>query len=101
MRYSYVIFCVLPLAIAACTGCSSNKGNEKLGDWKYTENIDQSKVVELDKESGRMFDVLTGASTGLNFTNQVDETFELNYYRYGYSYNGAGVGIGDINNDGL
>ncbi|HCK22749.1 MAG TPA: hypothetical protein DHW15_11490, partial [Bacteroidetes bacterium] len=33
--------------------------------------------------------------------NEIKETFELNYYRYGYSYNGGGVGVGDINNDGL
>lgn len=82
--------------------CSSNKNSkDKLNEWKFTENIDQNKVEPLDSETGKMFDILTGASTGVNFNNEVKETYELNYYRYGYSYNGSGVGVCDINNDGL
>lgn len=82
--------------------CSSNKNSkDKLNDWKFTENIDQNKIEPLDTETGKMFDILTGASTGVAFNNEVKETYELNYYRYGYSYNGAGVGICDLNNDGL
>ena len=72
-----------------------------MNEWKFTENIDQAKVVPLDGNTGKMFDILTGATTGVNFNNEIKETFELNYYRYGYSYNGAGVGVGDVNNDGL
>lgn len=82
-------------------GCTSNKKGHDLNEWKFTENIDQSKVVELDKENGKMFTILTGASTGVSFDNEIKETFDLNYYRYGYSYNGAGVATGDLNNDGL
>lgn len=83
-------------------GCSSNKnGKEYLNDWKFTENIDKSKIVNTDGNSGKVFDILTSKTTGLTFNNELIETFDLNYYRYGYSYNGAGVGVGDINNDGL
>ncbi|MFN0274903.1 MAG: VCBS repeat-containing protein, partial [Chitinophagales bacterium] len=81
--------------------CSSNKKTNDITDWKFTENIDQSKVVELDKDNGKLFTLLTGATTGVNFNNELKETFGLNYYRYGYSYNGAGVAVGDVNNDGL
>ncbi|MFN3939359.1 MAG: VCBS repeat-containing protein, partial [Chitinophagales bacterium] len=98
---------ITPFAIAFSTAlifsaCSSNKNSkDKLNEWKFTENIDQNKIEPLDTETGKMFDILTGASTGVVFNNEVKETYELNYYRYGYSYNGAGVGVGDINNDGL
>lgn len=90
------------ILFALSLGCSSNKENrnDHLSDWKFTENIDRSKIVTMDQKSGRMFDLLSSKTTGITFNNQIIETFDLNYYRYGYSYNGAGVGIGDVNNDG-
>ncbi len=39
--------------------------------------------------------------TGIDFINQLEHTAEFNMYTYRNFYNGAGVGIGDINNDGL
>jgi len=39
--------------------------------------------------------------TGIDFINTVEHTPEFNMYTYRNFYNGAGVGIGDINNDGL
>lgn len=84
------------------TGCSKKQSfQDAMNEWKFTENIDQAKVVPLDTTTGKMFDILTGKTTGVNFNNEIKETFELNYYRYGYSYNGGGVGVGDVNNDGL
>jgi hypothetical protein len=38
---------------------------------------------------------------GINFSNDVSYTKELNPYTYRNFYNGAGVAVGDINNDGL
>ncbi|MFL5739531.1 MAG: VCBS repeat-containing protein [Flavisolibacter sp.] len=38
---------------------------------------------------------------GIDFNNQVKDTKELNILNYRNFYNGAGVAIGDINNDGL
>ncbi len=40
-------------------------------------------------------------STGVHFVNTVHDTKELNILNYRNFYNGGGVGIGDINNDGL
>src|SRR5436305_1126176 len=38
----------------------------------------------------------------ITFTNTVDENYDKNYFdRFAYVYNGAGVAVGDINNDGL
>ncbi len=40
-------------------------------------------------------------STGINFTNTVKDNDSLNILNYRNFYNGGGVAIGDINNDGL
>lgn len=39
--------------------------------------------------------------TGITFNNKITETQEKNHLYYSQIYNGAGVAIGDINNDGL
>ena len=38
---------------------------------------------------------------GIEFENQLSYTEEFNPYTYRNFYNGAGVALGDINNDGL
>lgn len=39
--------------------------------------------------------------TGLHFVNRVEDTQELNVFTYRNFYNGGGVGVGDLNGDGL
>jgi hypothetical protein len=39
--------------------------------------------------------------TGLQFINKLEATTAFNMFNYMYFYNGAGVGAGDFNNDGL
>ena len=41
------------------------------------------------------------SETGLFFQNKLDERADFNILNYLYYYNGGGVGIGDINNDGF
>lgn len=45
--------------------------------------------------------VLTAEQTGIDFVNQLSESNQLNIIEYLYYYNGGGVAIGDVNNDGL
>jgi hypothetical protein len=40
-------------------------------------------------------------TTGIDFSNNVQNTTDFNIFTYRNFYNGGGVGIGDINNDGL
>lgn len=47
------------------------------------------------------FRLLSSAETGIDFENKIVETDSLNAANYEYIFNGAGVGIGDLNNDGL
>jgi len=46
------------------------------------------------------FKLLDPARTGINFVNKVIETDSLHVLNFEYIYNGAGVGIADLNNDG-
>lgn len=48
-----------------------------------------------------MFRLVPSGKTGIEFNNNVTETDSFNVMSYEYIYNGAGVGIGDFNNDGL
>ena len=69
----------LPLltALLFVSGCGSNKNTATL-------------FTQLDKDQ-----------TGINFQNTLFEGESLNVLNYIYFYNGGGVAIGDINNDGL
>ncbi|OQP49392.1 hypothetical protein A4H97_28665 [Niastella yeongjuensis] len=48
-----------------------------------------------------LFELLDESSTGLHFTNTLTPSDSFNIFHYMYYYNGAGVGAGDFNNDGL
>ena len=47
------------------------------------------------------FDAVNSKESGINFSNDLTDTKDLNIVEYLYFYNGGGVAIGDINNDGL
>ena len=72
-----VIFIIL------LTGCSNNSIENNLND------------IPLQK--------LSSKETGIDFFNTVTPNLETkeNLFDYDYFYNGSGVGIADINNDGL
>lgn len=48
-----------------------------------------------------LFVALDSKSTGIGFSNQLTPTPDFNLFTYMYYYNGAGIGSGDFNNDGL
>ncbi len=47
-----------------------------------------------------LFTLLDPEATGITFTNTISETDSFNVLTYGYIYNGGGVAVGDVNNDG-
>lgn len=53
------------------------------------------------KSSPPEFFTDVSASSGITFANNITENEEDNIFTYEYMYNGAGVAIGDVNNDGL
>ncbi|TRX04210.1 VCBS repeat-containing protein [Flavobacterium gawalongense] len=48
-----------------------------------------------------LFSKLDASQTGINFVNEVKNGVDMNVFKYRNFYNGGGVAIGDINNDGL
>ncbi len=72
------------LLLTACQGdAPQSPGNESSGD------------------TPAIFNERTAAATGIDFTNRLNPTPAMNILEYLYYYNGGGVAVGDINNDGL
>jgi len=57
--------------------------------------------VDHKRINSKLFTLLSSSETGIEFENNVIYEEEFNVYTYRNFYNGAGVGLGDINNDGL
>jgi enediyne biosynthesis protein E4 len=53
------------------------------------------------KKEQAAFQLLRSDVTGLHFNNKLSPTPQFNMFNYMYFYNGAGIGAGDFNNDGL
>ncbi len=53
------------------------------------------------KKADIYFNSLSSEKSGLEFTNSLHQKNDLNIIEYLYYYNGGGVALGDINNDGL
>ncbi|PWJ57361.1 VCBS repeat protein [Dyadobacter jejuensis] len=60
-----------------------------------------SLLASCTREPDTLFQIVPSSHSGITFSNQLEESEELNILSYEYLYNGGGVGIGDINNDGL
>lgn len=48
-----------------------------------------------------LFTLLPAEATGITFANEIRDSASINILNFRNFYNGGGVGIGDINNDGL
>ncbi|MDZ7607744.1 MAG: VCBS repeat-containing protein [Cyclobacteriaceae bacterium] len=53
------------------------------------------------QQNGKLFTRLDGSLTNIHFNNVLTDTREASILIYSNFYGGGGVGIGDINNDGL
>ncbi len=59
------------------------------------------KPLSSNNQEEKLFVKLDSTSTGINFINDVQDGKDFNVLTYRNFYNGGGVGIADINNDGL
>lgn len=53
------------------------------------------------KKANTLFTKITSQESNVIFKNQYKETLYFNFINYPYIYNGGGVSVGDLNNDGL
>jgi hypothetical protein len=67
------------LALVTALGCSSGEKEKK----------------------DPLFETLPASVTKVQFTNQVTDDADFNIFNYRNFYNGGGVALGDVNNDGL
>jgi enediyne biosynthesis protein E4 len=58
-------------------------------------------AISCTSHESTVFELLQPDRTGVYFSNKVHESDTLNVLDYFYVYNGAGVAVGDVNNDGL
>jgi enediyne biosynthesis protein E4 len=58
-------------------------------------------ITTACQSEDKLFTSLSKGDTGLDFRNILEESEELNVLNYTYFYNGGGVAVGDVNNDGL
>ena len=62
----------------------------------------EEKVIsQPSNEPEKLFSLLEPEKTGLDFTNTIKNQKDFNIFKYRNFYNGGGVAIGDVNNDGL
>ena len=80
LKFSFLFFCTSFLALALIISCS--------------RQVQEERIVKL-------FTQLPPDSTGVHFANTLSFDQEFNIYTYRNFYNGGGVGLGDVNNDGL
>nr|WP_240740228.1 FG-GAP-like repeat-containing protein [Allomuricauda hymeniacidonis] len=67
----------------------------------FTSCSDKEKKEETSETSKTLFTLLSPEETGVTFVNSVENQKDFNIFKYRNFYNGGGVAIGDINNDGL
>lgn len=64
-------------------------------------NTKEKMDLGQDSKDDTLFSLLSSEKTGIDFINEVKNQKDFNIFKYRNFYNGGGVAIGDINNDGL
>ena len=67
----------------------------------YLLLVNYASNGDTEKTSVNLFTILKSKETGILFNNKIKDTKDQNILLYANFYGGAGVGIGDFNNDGL
>ena len=68
---------------------------------KYLLFLSLLILISCSHQPDKMFVSLPTSQTNIDFVNKIIERPDLGILSYIYYYNGGGVAIGDINNDGL
>mgnify|MGYP003700619789 CR=1 FL=1 len=60
-----------------------------------------NEVKKKEPTGDTLFTLLRSEQTNVHFKNEITETADFNVLNYYYTYNGGGVAVGDVNNDGF
>ena len=66
-----------------------------------TLSLTVSTCNQNKSSESTLFNTVPSSLSNITFSNQLTETEDFNIIEYLYFYNGGGVSLGDINNDGL
>ena len=77
------------LSLLFCFSACQKEAKKEIGNG-HLENVKNPLFTELEP-----------AESGLDFINDIANSADFNIFNYRNFYNGGGVAIGDINNDGL
>jgi hypothetical protein len=69
--------------------------------WQLLVLLTTQQLVLAQDRNTPLFTLLDAESSGINFQNTLVDTKDRNILIYSNYYGGAGVGLGDFNNDGL
>src|SRR6202790_4658221 len=59
-------------------------------------------MLSCNRKPEKLFTKMSAGETGIDFNNKlIENSDQFNIMQYPYFYNGGGVAVGDINNDGL
>lgn len=64
-------------------------------------SCESKEETKANENITTLFTLLTPEETGIDFFNKIVNQKDFNIFKYRNFYNGGGVAIGDINNDGL
>jgi len=82
MRKIYIMLFILTL-------CNCNK------------KVESQLIEDNSTKEKPLFNLISSSESGVTFNNHIEENFDNFFAIFNYVYNGAGVAVGDINNDGL
>lgn len=68
---------------------------------KYISLLFFSFCLLACQKQTKLFELLNPKNTGVQFSNRITEYDSLNIFNTEFIYNGGGVGIGDLNGDGM
>ncbi|MEZ4887598.1 MAG: VCBS repeat-containing protein [Chitinophagales bacterium] len=93
-RHTLFFFTFYCLLLSSCnTDESTNTDNT-------TTNIEVEEKTN-SSNSAKLFTFLSSEKTGIQFSNEIQQSQDINIIYYDYLFNGGGVAVGDFNNDGL
>ena len=101
MKYLSIIFLTITLLIACKS--ESEKKESTLTNVLKVKDLKRATTTKLNPNNTNetYLTLVDNNKTGIDFVNTIKETEFKNHKSYPQIYNGGGVALGDLNNDGL
>lgn len=88
-------FIFLALAFGQLSSCESDATSST------TTTPTPVKKEQTTQKLEKRFELVSPQSSGVTFSNAINEDYNYNILTFEYLYNGGGIAVGDLNNDGL